>query len=128
MLPNDVHRLFDNGYTQSARNKVGYTLGGNLVKERDFSPTEFWAGVGDWTDKMSAYDFRTGELTFTNMPFGIGQTTQVIMHSLDRVGNEGILVAFGGIANNNNIHPAVSFYSYFNPLVRFGADRESSGL
>ena len=111
LLPKGVSRVFDTAFTQSARNKVGYTLGGTLVKERDFSTTDFFAAVGDWVDTMSAYDFRTGDFNFTTLPDSIGQTTQVIMHSLDRVGKEGILVALAGRSKKDNIEQVVSFYS-----------------
>lgn len=110
LLPTDIHRVFNLANTQSVRNKVGYTLGGVLLKDRDSSMSDFTVNpnLGAWLDSMSAYDFRTGKFNFTTLPVDIGPTSQVIMHCLDRVGKEGILVAFAGISNNNNVLQAVS--------------------
>ena len=112
-LQTDVSRIVSNAYTQSARNKIGYTLGGIFVMERDFSTKEFFAptSVGGWLDSMSAYDFKTGKFSFSTVPDGIGKTIMVLMHSLDRVGKEGILVAFAGRFSKNNIEQVVSFHS-----------------
>ena len=110
-LQKDIHRLSDTGYTQSARNKVGYTVGGLRVTEEDSSPTDFIPpNVGAWVSTMSAYDFRTGKFNITEMPDDIGFTRQLVMHSLDRVGNAGVLIAFAGKSNNNNLEEYVSFY------------------
>ena len=104
-----IHRLSDVAYTQSVRNKVGYTFGGTLVTEEDSSPSAFLpANVGAWVSTFSEYDFKTGKFNITSMPDDIGITKQLIMHSLDRVGNEGVLVAFGGKSNNNNLELYVS--------------------
>lgn len=111
LLPQGVHRVYDAAYTQSARNQVGYTFGGTRVKEKQFSNTEFFAQIndGDWLDSMAAYDFRTGKFNFTTMPDSVGQTKLAMMHSLDRVGNEGVLVAFAGRSSKNNVVQTVSF-------------------
>ena len=110
LLPKGVRRIYDAAYTQSARNLVGYTFGGTLVNEKQFSATSFTADTsdGDWLDLMSAYDFKTGKFNSTTMPSSIGKTKLAMVHSLDRVGYEGVLVAFAGISNNNNIQQAVS--------------------
>lgn len=119
LLPKDVHRVFDSAYAQSTRNKVGYSFGGTLVKERDFSTKDFYAASseGDWLDTMSAYDFRTGKFNFTTMPDSIGKTILVLMHGLDRVGNEGILVAFAGRFTVKNVEKVVSIYSHASPWM-----------
>lgn len=126
LLTKDVQRIFDSASTQSARNKVGYTFGGYLVQESDFSTKEmdFWGHVrqGEMLDSMSAYNFRTGKFTFSSMPDGVGRTIHARMHSLDRVGNEGVLVAFAGVSRNNKIQKSVSFHSYTSPLGGLGAD------
>lgn len=38
-LPKGIGRFFGAGYTQSARNKIGYTLGGTLVTQSGESMT-----------------------------------------------------------------------------------------
>ena len=51
-----IHRLSDTAYAQSARNKVGYTIGGLEVIEEASSAIEFFADqVGAWvsTDRKS---------------------------------------------------------------------------
>ena len=111
LLPKGVRRIFDTAYTQSARNAVGYAFGGTLVKEKQFSATSFTAGAydGDWLDLMTMYDFRTGKFNSTIMPSIIGKTKLAMVHSLDRVGDEGVLVVFAGMSYNNNILQYVSF-------------------
>lgn len=106
-----IHRLSDTAYAQSARNKVGYTIGGLEVIEEASSAIEFFADqVGAWVSTMSKFDFRTLEFNITEMPDDIGATSRVVMHSLDRVGKEGVLVAFAGKSMKNNIEQFVSFY------------------
>ena len=51
---------------------------------------------------MSEYDFSTGKFNITEMPDYIGATRGLEMHSLDRVGNEGVLIAFAGKSINRN--------------------------
>lgn len=114
----NIHRLTDIAYTQSARNKVGYTFGGNRVVEEDSSATDFLpAGAGAWVSTMSKYDFRTGKFNITDMPADVGLTKSALMHSLDRVGKEGVLIAFGGKSNNNNneewVSPFFFIYIYY---------------
>ena len=113
LLRKDIYRLSDTGYAQSARNKVGYTLGGLRVVEEMSSPTAFAApDVTTWLSSMSTYDFRTKNLTTTDIPVDINLSSRVEMHSLDRVGNEGVLVAFAGRTNtidNNGVEGYVSF-------------------
>lgn len=101
-LHKDIHRLSDTAYAQSVRNKVGYTFGGLGVKEEESSPTEFIPSMfNSWipTATMSKYDFRTQEYNITPVPDYIGGRAWAVMHSLDRVGSEGVLVAFGGDSN-----------------------------
>ena len=115
-LQKDIHRLSNTAYAQSARNKVGYTFGGRGVVETDFELSDFYADtVNTWVSTMSTYDFRKGEFSITDMPDDIGATSWVEMHSLDRVGNEGVLVAFAGKSNNNNLEKFVSFIFARNP-------------
>lgn len=116
LLP-DISRIADSAYTQSTRNKVGYLFGGYAIPENDMAQTKMSFSdhdFGPWLDKMVAYDFKTGKPNITQLPAlsmgdlvddraleayfakGIGKTVHAIMHSLDRVGNEGILVTFGG--------------------------------
>lgn len=101
-LHKDIHRLSDTAYAQSVRNKVGYAFGGLSVKEVDSSPTEFTPWMfNSWTptDTMLKYDFRTQEYNITSLPDYISGRAWAVMHSLDRVGSEGVLVAFGGDSN-----------------------------
>ena len=110
-LHNDIHRLSDTAYTQSSRNKVGYTVGGLQVTEKDSSPTDFTPQpFGIWISTMSKYDFRTMKFTITEMPDDVGATSRVEMHCLERVGKEGVLVAFAGQSKNNLIEEWVCCY------------------
>ena len=86
-------------------------VGGLRVTEEEFSSTEsFPPAVNVWVSTMSKYDFSTGEFNITQMPDDIGATRGVVMHSLDRVGAEGVLVAFAGKSTNiNNPDQNVSF-------------------
>ena len=112
-LQKDIHRLSDTAFTQSSRNKVGYTFGGLQVNEKDSSPSEFTPqAVGLWISTMSKFDFRTKKFTITEMPDDVGTTSRVEMHCLDRVGKEGVLVAFAGKSKNNLIEEYVCCY-YF---------------
>lgn len=112
-LPKDIDRTTGSAYTQSARNKVGFSFGGYLVPGENFAKDEIVFADNSWKpwiDKMVAYDLKTGEFNVTQLPAlpngdttrGIGPTVHAIMHSLDRVGNEGILVAFAGAYSFND--------------------------
>ena len=112
-LPSDIHRLSDVGYTQSKRNKVGYTLGGfPVVEEQDGGiDKDFLAervDTGAWQSTLSAYDFRKNTFNTTELPDDIGATNNVVLYSLDRVGDEGVLIALAGKSNNNNAEKYVS--------------------
>lgn len=115
-LQKDIHRMSDTGAAQSARNKVGYMLGGLWVIAETSSRMDPFPSrpVGAWVSTMSQYDFRTGVFNTTELPEDIGATSRVMMHSLDRVGNEGVLVAFAGKSKNNNVEEFVSFYFVHN--------------
>ena len=111
--------MVSNAFAQSARNKAGYILGGQLVKERQISATDFVAASSegtrdDFISIMSTYDFRTGKFNFTPTPDIIGRTIMIRMHCLDRVGNEGVLVAFAGTTmdavDTPGVRTEVSFY------------------
>jgi len=100
-LPSNIHRLCVMGYTQSKRNKVGYMLGGLPVVEQQNEHTNqsFVARTisQDYgTYNLSAYDFRKNTFNTSYLPDDIGTTTGVVLHSLDRVGDEGVLIALGG--------------------------------
>ena len=116
LLPNNVRRVVENAYTQSARNRVGYSFGGFLVPEHDFSTEDFYAkdSEGEALDKLSVYNFETKKFNFTSMPVDIGKTRQVLMHSLDRVGSEGTLIAFAG-TNLDTGEKFVSLFFLFTP-------------
>ena len=111
-----ARRLSDTAYAQSARNGMGYTFGGLTVNENAYNPSDWVPEVtGDSVSTMSKYDFTTGEFNITDMPGDIGATRGVVMHSLDRVGIEGALVAFAGKATNtNNLEQYVSLYFIHN--------------
>ena len=136
LLP-DISRIADSAYTQSTRNKVGYLFGGYEVPEdrESQSKMSFYDHYqGRWLDKMVAYDLNTGKLNVTQLPAlpmgdpaddraleanfakGIGKTVHAIMHSLDRVGNEGILVTFGGASlvqpGDNTLQKLVAFHIF----------------
>ena len=128
LLEKGIHRLSDAAYAQSATNRVGYTLGGLLVTESSnalpgYVPNvlpNFIEDVGlpnfvtvesneQWVYRMTKYDFRSGE--FTKIPTKVDITSRAVMHSLERIGDEGILVAFAGRYNNNT--QFVSLYFHF---------------
>ncbi|RPB29667.1 hypothetical protein L211DRAFT_32788 [Terfezia boudieri ATCC MYA-4762] len=93
---------------QSKRNKVGYTLGGFPVVEKQDGGTDknFIAQVvdtGTWQTTLSAYDFRTNKFNASELPDEIGATNNVVLYSLDRVGDEGVLIALAGKSKNNNL-------------------------
>lgn len=116
-LPSDITRLSDIGYTQSKRNKVGYTLGGFPVVEKQDGGTDknFIAQLvdtGPWQTTLSAYDFRKNIFNTTDLPDGIGATNGVVLYSLDRVGNEGVLIALSGKSKNDNLEVYVSSYHW----------------
>lgn len=112
-LSSDIHRLSDIGYTQSKRNRVGYTLGGFPVVEKQDGGTDqnFIAQLVDtnnWQATLSTYDFRTNTFNTSELPDDIGATNNVVLHSLDRVGDEGVLIALSGKSKNNNQEEYVS--------------------
>ncbi|KAF8422747.1 hypothetical protein EV426DRAFT_165093 [Tirmania nivea] len=112
-LPSDINRSSDVGYTQSKRNKVGYTLGGfPVVEKQNGADPDFVASTVDtgalWQNTLTAYDFRKNVFNTSELPDGIGATTNVILYSLDRVGDEGVLIALGGKSKNNNVQEYVS--------------------
>lgn len=109
-----VRRVAENAYTQSARNRVGYSFGGFLVAEAEASSEEFYTQgkEGEALDQFSAYDFETKKINFTSMPVDIGKTHLVLVHSLDRVGSEGTLVAFAGISDNDTDDKFVSLFFF----------------
>lgn len=113
-LPSDIHRLSDIGFTQSKRNKVGYTLGGfPVTEEQESSEKDFMAYTNDyvWQTTLAAYDFNTNKFNTSELPDDIGATNNVVLHSLDRVGDEGVLVALSGRSKNNNIDEYVSNFN-----------------
>lgn len=113
LLPKDIVRTCGSAYTQSVRNKVGYSLGGYVLPETRSSDAEIAFGDNSnapGLEKMLAYNLKTtilpntGKFNVSQLPDGpngysmggTGQRVHAIMHCLDRVGNEGILVAFAG--------------------------------
>jgi len=114
-LPSNIHRLTHTGYTQSRRNKVGYMLGGVPIVEQedgglgeDFTHTV----VEDrWKTTLSAYDFRKNTFNISVLPLQIGPVAFVVLHSLDRVGDEGVLIALGGQRRPSSTSYYVSYGS-----------------
>lgn len=106
-LHHNLTRLSDTAYAQSTRNKVGYIFGGNEVNEVDFLSTNDtpYSVITSTVSTMSTYDFRTGKFNVTENPSEIGAIQGLQMHCLERVGNEGVLVAFSG----TNVNFLVSF-------------------
>jgi len=105
-IPSNIHRLTNMGYTQSRRNKVGYMLGGYPVVEQQNGGTNqsFVAQLvdqGEWQNTLLAYDFRKNTFIPSDLPDDIGATSGVVLHSLDRVGDEGVLIALAGTSKNN---------------------------
>jgi len=123
-LPSSIHRLSDLGYTQSKRNKVGYTIGGFPVVEQQNEATnkDFVAQLVDtgvWQTTLSTYDFKKGTFNTSDLPDDIGATNSVILHSLDRVGGEGVLIALGGKSKNSGQEAYVSYDSCLWALSEF---------
>lgn len=116
-LQKNVGRYSDSAYTQSARNQVGYTFGGFKVNEADATKIG-----GGWVNTMSKYNFTMGEFTsLEDMPPEIGNTKNVVMHNLERVGKEGVLVTFAGSSNRSDGEQPVSIYSLI-PLPKIESD------
>ena len=103
-----VDRLSGAAYAQSVRNKVGYTLGGNLIPGTSYVRNRILYPA---VDTISAYDFRNNKFSTSTLPADvIGQSTRLQLHCLDRVGDSGVLVAFGGTSyNKTGIVGNVSF-------------------
>jgi len=123
-LPPNIHRLSDIGYTQSKRNKVGYTLGGfPVVEQRDLGTNKnLVPPLNDpsvWQNTLSAYDFRKNIFNTSDVPDGIGATAYVLLHSLDRVGDEGVLIGLAGKSKNKNLEDFVSYGSCLWALSEF---------
>jgi len=115
-LPSGIHRLTEIGYTQSKRNKIGYTLGGFPVVEQKDGGTDknFIAPIVDmstWQTTLSTYDFRKNTFNTSELPDDIGPTAFVMLHSLDRVGDEGVLIALAGKSKKGNRDDYVSYDS-----------------
>lgn len=120
-----VDRLSGAAHTQSVRNKVGYTLGGNRIPSTtsSYHPDMFSA-----VDTISTYDFRNNTFSAFRLPEVIGKSTGVQIHCLDRVGDSGVLVAFGGNSYNEaGFSGYVSLFCYHH-ATRVRANRETSGL
>ena len=131
-LPSDIHRLTEIGYTQSKRNKVGYTLGGFSVVEQQAEPTnkDFIArtanGGGPWQTTLSAYDFRKNTFNTSELPDDIGPTAYLILHSLDRVGEEGVLISLAGKSKKGNRDDYVSYGSCLSTVSEFQTNSPNS--
>jgi len=99
-LPSNIRRLHNMGYAQSKRNKVGYMLGASSVVEQQ----------DVWTNTLSAYDFKKNLFNTSGLSDDIDPMTDVVLHSLDRVGDEGVLIALAGMSHN--IGGLVDYVSY----------------
>ena len=94
---NGVTRQSDTAYV--ALNKIGYTFGGYQVPSEGDNLPDY--NLDNWISTMSRYDFGTHEfIDAVEVPDDIGATNQAVMHSLDRVGHEGVLVVFAGKCEN----------------------------
>ena len=81
-LQKDILQLGGAACAQSARNKVGYSLGGLQVIEEYSSSTDFILQFssqiyGETVSTMLKYDFRAKEFTITNLPDDVGETSGV---------------------------------------------------
>jgi len=115
-LPSNIHRLCNMGYTQSKRNKVGYMLGGYPVVEQQNGGTDqsFVARLVDpdiWNHTLLAYDFKKNTFNTSGLPNDIGATSNVVLHSLDSVGDEGVLIALAGTWGGSSQMGYVSYGS-----------------
>jgi len=79
---------------------VGYMLGGfPVVEQQDGGTNQSFVGQlikGVWKNTLSAYDFKSNTFNTSDLPDDIGATSSVVLHSLDEVGDEGVLIAFAG--------------------------------
>jgi len=62
--------------------------------------TNFVATLGSrsvWGITLAAYDFRENIFRAFDVPPGVGYAEDAVFHSLDRVGDKGVLIALGGM-------------------------------
>ena len=100
----DIRRQSDTAY--AVRDMIGYTFGGLQVVESSDSPSVNFdpqKEFGAWISTISKYDFRSHKFfDSTPVPDWIGAVSRVEMHSLDNVGEEGVLIAFAGKIQKND--------------------------
>jgi len=123
-LPSDIHRLAEIGYAQSKRNKIGYMLGGfPVVEEQDGgaigNSIADTVDMRSWKATLSAYDFRKKLFSTFQVSDDIGPMAYVILHSLDRVGEEGVLISLAGKSKKGNLDDYVSYGSCLWTLSEF---------
>lgn len=127
----ELERLSNTGYAQSARNKVGYMLGGHWIAGTSSSiggsPSALYPTPPKLVYSLSSYNFMTDEFNTSRIPTELGSVRGLEMHCLERVGNEGVLVAFGGRATVEEYWVSCCFYS-ITRLDLANDDDDASGL
>jgi len=98
LLASNIKRVSDAAHATSLRNQIGYAVGGVLVNEQqDLGPNSLPSPTTvDWSRLLTIYNIRNDTWTVDTLPRDIDFVANGQLHSLDRVGVDGVLIFMGG--------------------------------
>lgn len=96
LLPTDVTRVSTISWTSSQRLRRGWTLGGLVTIEQANTKPDWMVDLDKYLNTMTEYSFINDTWETSNLPDGIGATVDGELISLDRVGDEGVLLFLAG--------------------------------
>jgi len=96
VLDQGMRRISTASWVSNQRLRRGYVLGGIYITEESTGTPEPYPLTDTWLDTMTQYDFEKKEWKTDPLPNEIGTTVDGGLITLDRVGEDGVLLFLGG--------------------------------
>jgi len=106
-LDQGVRRISTASWVSNERLRRGYVLGGVIITEESTGLPNVITDT--WLNTMTQYDFEKKKWKTEPLPEAIGTTIDGGLISLDRVGEDGVLLFLGGEHRDSSVITSVTF-------------------